>query len=287
MPEETFKYSFTAAGADGTGLSVYNSGFQKCTAGHMWGPGLRDHFLIHHVVAGRGVYSVNGQTFSVEAGHTFLVYPSTIVSYQADAVAPWEYYWVGFNGSNAPLLMAQTDFSPEHPVITTDFGPALRESLLGIYEARGSAPWQQAEMTGRLYLALSLFIRSAEKAPALSPGKLYVAQAVQYIARNYSRPIDVSLLARSIGVSRSNLFRAFMKHLHMPPNQYLTTFRIDLACEHLRAGGMSVAQVASSVGYDDPMYFSRVFKRTKGVSPREFLKKARESEGSTAQSDRG
>ena len=49
-----FKHSFKAADRAELPLVVYNSGFQKCAPGYAWGPGVRDHYLIHYVVSGRG-----------------------------------------------------------------------------------------------------------------------------------------------------------------------------------------------------------------------------------------
>ena len=270
MPGNSFKFSYKNPGADSPAIAVYNSGFQQCLGGYLWGPGMRDHYLIHHVVSGRGIYTVGDKTYEINAGDTFLVYPSTLVSYHADEENPWEYYWVGFNGSQASFLINQTDFSPEQPVIHTDFGTALRDELLSIYNVRGNKPSQVSAMTGHLYLALSILAEHATQQETLTQGQIYVENACRYIAHNYSHPLDISDISRNVGISRSNLFRAFMKYTRMSPNQYLTHFRINMACSLLASGKLSVAQVANSVGYEDQMYFSRVFRKIKQMSPRAF-----------------
>ncbi len=271
MTENPFKYSYKTQTSSSVGLSVYNSGFQMCEGGHSWGPGMRDHYLIHHVASGKGTYTVGSQTYQIAAGDTFLVYPSTLVSYQADSKEPWEYYWVGFNGNQAAFLINQTDFTLESPVIHTDFGESLRRELYAVYEAHGSARHNIANMTGHLYLALGLLIEASSAPYSVTQGQLYVDNAIRFISHNYSRRIDVSDIAHNVGISRSNLFRAFLKYAMMSPNQYLTLFRVNMACDLLLEGKLSVSQVASSVGYEDQMYFSRVFKKIKGVSPRAFM----------------
>ncbi len=51
-------------------LSVYNVGFQKCDALYQWGPGIRDHYLIHYIISGKGP-TVAGQTYHLSGGDTF------------------------------------------------------------------------------------------------------------------------------------------------------------------------------------------------------------------------
>ena len=58
MDNET-KQSYKQSYTDNVELSIFNCGHEYCQPGHTWGPGVRDHYLIHLVVAGRGVYQVN------------------------------------------------------------------------------------------------------------------------------------------------------------------------------------------------------------------------------------
>ena len=128
-----FKHSFKVVAHAELPLVVYNSGFQKCPPGHGWGPGVRDHYLLHYVVSGRGTYETEGRTFVLSAGDAFLARPETPILYQADREDPWEYYWVGFAGPSAALLLAQTPFTRTHPVLHPAAGERLRQSLLDIY----------------------------------------------------------------------------------------------------------------------------------------------------------
>ena len=112
---EPFKYSYKTEKDDAALVNVYNSGYQKCTPGYHMGPLTRNRYLIHHVVSGKGYYVVNGETFSIQEGDSFLIYPNTVVSYFADREDPWEYYWVGFDGPDAKILISKTDFLPTYP----------------------------------------------------------------------------------------------------------------------------------------------------------------------------
>ena len=73
--------------------------------------------------------------------------------------------------------------------------------------------------------------------------------------------------ARQAGVSRSCLYRAFQAEFGCSPSIYLTRYRIQRACQLLRHSQLPVGTVAASVGFEDPFYFSRAFRRETGQSP--------------------
>ncbi len=52
-------------------LSIFNCGLQSCENGYSWGPGVRDHYLIHYVASGKGTYVVSGVTYEVKSGDLF------------------------------------------------------------------------------------------------------------------------------------------------------------------------------------------------------------------------
>ena len=99
----------------------------------------------------------------------------------------------------------------------------------------------------------------------------YVLNAIKYIQFNYSHDISIDDVAKSVGVSRSHLYRVFMSNVGKSPINYLTEYRINEACKLLRTGNLSIAEVAISVGFFDQFYFSRVFKRAKGVPPSKYM----------------
>lgn len=268
-----FKYSFKAVPQSELSLTVYNAGFQKCPPDYGWGPGVRDHYLLHYVVSGCGNYQFDNRTFVLSAGDVFLAPPEVPIFYQADHQDPWEYYWVGFDGSSARLLLNQTPFSRKRPVLHVSSGERLRQGLLDIYKARGSDYPSAVRMAGYLQAALSLLMEptSHNGQEALAD---YARQGAQYLRQNYSRSIGVEELARQAGISRSYLYRAFQAEFHCSPSAYLTRYRIQRACQLLLHSTLSVSAVAASVGYEDPFYFSRAFKREMGISPSSYRDQA-------------
>ena len=238
-----------------------------------WGPGVRDHYLIHLVVAGKGVYQVNGAAYNLQEGDLFLAKPNQLITYAADETDPWEYYWVGFNGACANKLVQQTPFSDVQPVHHCKDPQSTRETIYNIYLARGPEPQCEALMTGYLYLFMAQLMKEAREAMPNTPSSSsqYVLAAIKYIQFNYSHDISVDDIAKAVGVSRSHLYRVFMSNVGQSPIDYLTGYRISEACSLLKNTGLSIAEIAVSVGFFDQFYFSRVFKKVKGVPPSKYL----------------
>lgn len=99
---------------------------------------------------------------------------------------------------------------------------------------------------------------------------VYLQKALEFIKTNYSRHINVQMIAESLSLSRSYLAVLFKKRLQIGPQDYLLHFRVERACDLLRNPLLSIGDVARSVGYDDPLAFSKMFKKVKGLSPSEF-----------------
>ena len=266
-----YKNSYKVTEKELVSLSVYNVGFQNCDPLCQWGPGIRDHYLIHYIISGKGYYKVNNKTYTLIAGDTFLVYPNTEVIYYADEKDPWEYAWVGFTGSDASLILQATDFTMNSPIIhQTALGDRIHRQMLHIYDARGNEFEHAVEMTGRLYTMLALFMHATSKNSEQNTSASYVQKGIEYISANYSYNITVEDIADYVGLSRSHLFRSFETVLDQSPKEYLTDFRMRQACYLLEHSSLSITAIANSIGFDNSLYFSKTFHKFKGMAPKEY-----------------
>lgn len=271
MMNQNYKNSYKVTEKELVSLSVYNVGFQKCNPLYQWGPGIRDHYLIHYIISGSGYYKLSQHTYHLHAGDTFLVYPNTEVLYWADEDDPWEYAWVGFTGSDASMILKATDFSSNQPfILHTPTGESIHRQILHIYDARGNEFQHAVEMTGRLYTMLALFMHGATHSNTQNSTNSYVQKGIEYISSNYSYSITVEDIADYVGVSRSHLFRSFETVLGQSPKEYLTDFRMKQACYLLEHSSLSITAIANSLGFDKSLYFSKTFHKQKGMSPKEY-----------------
>ncbi len=268
-----YKKSFKQQYAHTVELSIYNCGSQKCENGYTWGPGVRDHYLIHYVVSGKGQYILNNNTYNLSENDVFFSKPGELISYVADENEPWEYYWVGFNGPYANKITLKLPFSAEKPIHTCKNEKHIKNALENIFLSRGSNSYNEALMVGNLYIFTGLLMQEASEIGErqMSTGKQYVDNAIKFIQFNYSNNIGIDDIASDVGISRSHLYRVFVQNVGQSPIDYLTNYRINEACYLLKNSNLSIAEIAVSVGFFDQFYFSRVFKKSKGVPPSKYV----------------
>ena len=96
---------------------------------------------------------------------------------------------------------------------------------------------------------------------------LEIASTISHLERNYCEPIALDDLVSMSGMSRRNFLRIFEATMGMPPIKYLINLRICRACELLQNDELTIAQIASTVGFEDSNYFSRQFRKIIGTSP--------------------
>jgi AraC-like DNA-binding protein len=275
MKHHEYKYSFKNQFRTMASMSVYRTGYQQCSGGYTRGPEIRDFYLIHFVISGKGTYLLNNKRFAVHTGDAFLIYPNMPINYRADQYDPWEFCWVGFNGADARILMDASGFTPEKPLITSRSPDKMHKLMMDIYECRGQETHELIAMTARLYNFLAYLIENATKnnlALKARAGSAHVQHACDYIATNYTRKISVMDIASHVNLSRSRLYRVFMQHIALSPLQYLREFRIRQACNFMHQGQDSIKEIAYAVGFDNPLYFSALFRRLTGKTPSDYIK---------------
>lgn len=214
-----YKQSFKQSYTDNVELSIFNCGSQLCEPGYTWGPGVRDHYLIHYVVSGKGTYCVNDTVYTLRTGDVFLAKPSQLIVYSADKEDPWEYYWVGFNGACANKLVLQMPFRDDMPVHSCRNTDRIKKAIYNIFLSRGPEQKNEVMMVGYLYLFIAELMQEAlELAPhPANTSSQYVINAIKYIQFNYFHDISIDDIAKAVGVSRSHLYRVFMSNVGQSP----------------------------------------------------------------------
>ncbi len=258
-------------------LKVYQYGQEKCKAEHSFGPANRDHFLLHFVTKGKGVFVCENKRYELSEGQGFLIVPGITTSYLADKDDPWTYSWVGFSGTNAEEYLRQTGLGSESPI----FAYKKTKAFAGVFSQlktldRNTIAGQVA-MIGNIYILLSLVMENAN--PLMYQGQAffsskenYIKSAISYIHLNYSRKITVSEIADYVGLNRCYFGSIFKELTKKSPQDFIMDFRMSKAKIMLSDITMSIGDVSRSVGYEDPLLFSRLFKKNVGVSPNAYRK---------------
>lgn len=164
-----FKHTVRAVPGESISLTVTYSGHQKCEPSQRWGKGVREQFILHFIVSGKGTYITPEGSFSLSAGDVFLIRPLTEIEYFADNDDPWEYYWVNFGGSDADAILGKTDFSASSPVMH-GCGADVAAAMENILSCPAKELFENVELTGRLYILLSLLIKNPPRRSCVRTG---------------------------------------------------------------------------------------------------------------------
>ncbi len=102
------------------------------------------------------------------------------------------------------------------------------------------------------------------------PQQNYAEQIKRYIEYRYAEDVKVSELAAHCGLNRSYMTKCFVEETGISPKEYLMRYRMDKAKELLKKRELPVSNVAYTVGYSDPLAFSKLFKKKVGISPKVY-----------------
>ncbi|MCZ8520852.1 MULTISPECIES: AraC family transcriptional regulator [Paenibacillus] len=258
-------------------IQFYYAGTEACEPGHAWGPGVKDHYKIFYVHSGRGTFRTSNMNYPLTQGEGFFMVPGELYAYEADLEDPWTYSWVAFNGGAVETYLQQAGLSGERPLFTCPQDGPIRQSLQGMLEADQTSWSKPLRMTAALYSFLAIVMDSVQTAPKdpyrSSMQSHYVAQALEFIETNYSRPVSIGDLAQSLGLNRKYIASLFKSAVGIPPQQYLCRYRMQKARDLMKSP-LSIKEISYSVGYSDQLIFSRMFKKTYGFAPREYRQRA-------------
>jgi AraC-like DNA-binding protein len=255
-------------------LYVLFSGESQTKPSHMIGPKVYDFYLMHHVLSGSGTFSYEGGHCVVSAGQSFIIHPEQLISYASSESNPWRYRWTAFEGSHAGRLVSGAGLSKQTPIIDTGRNPrvsVLFNSIARSFRIGGGAAHLRA--AGYLYLLFAEFgsMLNADEASAQhrgSDGEALIQQVIRYLSTQYAEPVSIEDMADMLGYNRAYLSRLFKQQTGITPVTFLLKLRIDKAHLLLRERlELTIEQIAASVGFQDPLYFSKQFRRFYGQSP--------------------
>lgn len=255
-------------------LYLTSCGYEQCLAGQFYGPGIRAYYTLHFILNGQGHYFVADKHYMLHAGQCFLIPPDTAAFYRAEPSAPWTYVWVCFHGDMALSIMEHCHFSYDCLVQPVSSPEEYKSIIFEMMQHSQLTPANEYFIQSGLYRIMALLQQQSGACYTKieSSDNFYILQAVDYIRKSISLDITVADAARHLHISRSYLFELFRQHLHMSPQEFLTSAKIMHARELLAATSLPVADVAASSGYHNSFAFSRAFKKATGMTPTEYRK---------------
>lgn len=258
-------------------VNYYYSGGYQCKPNHEHGPAVRNHYLIHYVHKGKGIYRTNNKTYHLHAGQGFLICPGEVMYYKADSEDPWEYTWLAFKGAEVSNYLAIAHLDLENPIFTCYHTEDMEDLLHKIDQSK--------KLMGTLNGHLKLLSYTIEFFSLLvddktldthdskeSPMNPYVKKTIDYIYVNYWHKLTINEIADYVGLERKYLSTLFKKETQVSPSKFIQKVRVRHAYELLQNSDLSITEISNSVGYSDPLQFSKIIRKALGHPPSQIRK---------------
>jgi AraC-like DNA-binding protein len=225
-------------------------------------------FQIVYITKGKGIFQLEEKTSIVQSGDLLLILPGIKHAYKPDYETGWHEHWVGFNGDHFRQLMEKGILSKERAF----FHPGLSDTLIPTFnniieEISAQKPLFQLKACAGIFSILAEVLSFERRKEQPNYYQKLTDWTKSLMEKNVLGTIDVPSIAGQIGISTSRLNDVFKKYTGMTPYQYFIQIKINKAESLLEDEDVSVQYAAAKLGFDDPYYFSRLFKNKTGVSP--------------------
>lgn len=256
-------------------LSLYSAGYEECASGYSYGPKIRSYHLIHFVLYGKGELHINEHIFHLTAGDVFFIPAGKVSYYEASKDDPWCYAWVSFLGINSQMylyqLMTSTDnFYIIHGLDTIKY----KQLIFDIISLQGGSTSQYFQANGILFQIMAMLFNDVNFQES-SWGKNSIVDEIKfYLNINYAEKIKLQDVAKSFGIHPNYLTRIFHEKYGISPKQYLIDLKLKKARRLLTTTELSISVIANSLGFDDQLAFTKIFKKAFTVSPSEYRKQS-------------
>ena len=236
--------------------------------------GIDENILIY-CISGSGIIQVNGQSYDIDPSSFFIIPALEPHIYSADEKDPWSIYWIHFGGEKSRhfkmffkrIIKLKSCSNSRIDDRIYLFSEILTALELGFSKER----IEFANLALQSLLASFFYIdtyRASKGHQSSNP----VEQAVFFMKKNLHQSIKVKDIAEHVQLSESHFSKLFRNKTGSAPMDYFIDLKMQEAIRLLSNQSMRIKEVAFSLGYNDPFYFSRIFTKHIGVNPTSFLK---------------
>jgi len=233
---------------------------------------------LFYVYEGQGVMELDGKGYLLDEGSIAQIPARRKLTIRNSPPGPLRYFmieydfkWIEWQGDRTRCEEPPDKGLPFDTVVPLMDHRGLRSDMQLLYrvwsERKEGFSGQAKLLFFNLILRIGEQLRERQQDDSAERS---IRDCVNYIHNHYQESLERELLARKVSLSGSYFSILFKKYVGCSPIQYITRVRLDKAMQLLRGSNKSIAVVALEVGYRDPLYFSRVFTREIGVTPRAY-----------------
>ena len=240
-----------------------------------WRPRGRRDFQLIYVASGKAHFHFGEEERIVTAGHVVLYRPKEPQKYEYYGKDQTQVFWVHFTGNNVTNILRSYGITDNKKVFycgsSIDNQNLFRKMINELQMSKENYAEMLEMYLRQIFITMQrAFIGTIKKEKARVVDK--IEKATVYFNENYSQEINIDEYAEQMHVSVSWFIRNFRESTGLTPMQYILSKRIYNAEILLQDPSYNVSEISRVVGYDNPLYFSRIFKKAKGLSPSEYRK---------------
>ena len=240
-----------------------------------WRPRGRLDYQLLYIAAGKAHFHFDGKEQIVTAGHMVLYRPKEPQKYEYYGEDQTEVYWVHFTGGNVKNILRSYGLTDDKRVFYCgsglDYQNLFRTMINELQMCKENYEEVLETYLRLIFIMLKRYFANATKSDNARVVE-EIDKATMYFNEHYSEDISIDEYAQNNHVSVSWFIRNFKQCTGSTPMQYILSKRIYNAEILLHDSTYNVTEIAEIVGYDNPLYFSRIFKKVKGISPSEYRK---------------
>ncbi len=248
-------------------LNISSIGYSADTNTTCFGPGVRNSYIIHYVISGKGFFNQH----EVGAGQGFLITPGMKEHYYADEKEPWEFLWVISGDPAMSKLFDLLNADKHTKIFEFDYLPAVKKLSSFLIENCNST-YDSFEMLEIFIGLFKHYQKNDLQNKVKTNSEVYIEAVEKYIFSNIHQKITISELTRFLGVSQPYLYKIFKEKFYKSPKQYILDQKLTSAQKLLVETNMSITYIANSVGFQDVLSFSKSFRSKFGISPQSYRK---------------
>ncbi len=230
--------------------------------------------VLIYCTEGSGWVRFGDLDLTILPGDAVLIPPHVPHAYGADHESPWTIYWVHLAGPKLPAVFRVLGLGRERALLHPGHDPALPtvfEKLLAVL-ADGYTPdnlLSSSMLLGQIVTHLAV-ARHRVRNRQSSHSEERIKRVIDMMHANLAGQLRVEDLARLANLSPSHLTAVFKKHTGFTLMDFFVRLKIQRACFLLDTTEYSIKDVAGELGFDDPLYFSRCFRRIHACSPTQY-----------------
>lgn len=239
------------------------------------GPRIQDRFELLIVREGSIHLRLDGQRSTVESGTVALLKPGHMESLQIEKGTRYHQIWCIIRKERLPAVLLSRILSIQNGFAQSE-SPELKTMIdlaLSVQQRDRSidVPFYEALVVAIFFEFARIADFPSEKGEGILPPGLL--RALEFMEQNLPRQITLEEIATKSGVAKHYLVKLFKTRMEETPVRFLWNLRIQKGAELLRSSGLNVAEISDATGFQSPFHFSRLFKKTQGLSPKQFREK--------------